>query len=255
LFPVRWRLLAAAPWSAALGGWRLPHDPLLSAAASWSAALGGWLLPHGPLLSAADCCPYGLLLSAAGCCPTVRCSQRLTAAPRLVALGGWLLPHGLLLLAAGCCPTICCSWRLTAAPWFVALGGWRLPHGLLLLAADCCLVILQFLPAPLPSVDAVSHRNHTPHLTLLKSVASHECLGWMVAIGTWVVVVIIHGSQLTKAFISEKIVETWSVAPRPCRREQDPNKKWLPGCAFTACFGWVSLTPALAQSATTSHNH
>jgi hypothetical protein len=56
-------------------------------------------------------------------------------------------------------------------------------------------------------------------------VASHERLGRAVAIGIWVVVVIKHGSQLTKVFISEKIVETWNVAPRPCRREQDPNKK------------------------------
>jgi len=53
------------------------------AAASWSAALGGWLLPHGPLLLTA------------GCCLTIRCSWRLAATPRFTALGGWLLPRDL----------------------------------------------------------------------------------------------------------------------------------------------------------------
>jgi hypothetical protein len=37
------------------------------------------------------------------------------------------------------------------------------------------------------------------------------------------VVVIVHGSQLTKAFIGEKTER--SVALRPCRHGQDPNKK------------------------------
>jgi len=129
-----------------------------------------WVLPHGSLLLAA------------GCCLTIRCSWRLAAAPWLAALGGWLQPHGSFLLA-GCCPTVHCCWRLAAA------------HDSLLLATGCFPVIFQFLSAPLPRVDAVSHPNHTPHLIPLKSVASPECLGRAVAGGTWVVVVIVHGKS------------------------------------------------------------
>jgi hypothetical protein len=201
-----------------------------------------WQLPHDPLLSAA------------GCCLMIHCPRRLAASSRSAALGGWLLPHGPLLSAAGCCLTVCSSWWLTAASHFVALGGWLLPHCLLLLAADCCLVILQFLPAPLPRVDAVSRRNQTPHLTPLKSVASHKCLGRAVAIGTWVVVVIVHRSQLTKAFISEKITEMERCAPALPLWTGSQQEVCQPDWIHSQ-FGWVSLTPALVQSATTSHNH
>jgi len=44
----------------------------------------------------------------------------------------------------------------------------------------------------------VSRPNHTPRVTPLKSVASHECLGRAVAVGTWFVVVIVHGKSVNQ---------------------------------------------------------
>jgi hypothetical protein len=74
-----------------------PICPWRLAAAPRSAAPGGWLLPL-----------------ADGCCLSICCPWRLAAAPRSVAPGGWLLPFNLLPLAAGRCHSIC-PWRLAAA--------------------------------------------------------------------------------------------------------------------------------------------
>ena len=61
------------------------------------------------------------------------------------------------------------------------------------------------------------------------------------------------GIQLTKAFFSEKITER-SVAPQPCCRRQDPNKKCVDQTVHSQLVGVGQLDPCSVQSATTSHN-
>jgi len=67
-----------------------------------------------------------------------------------------------------------------------------------------------------------------------RGVASHECLGRAVAVGTWVVVVIVHDMSANQSVYWWKITER-SVAPPPCRHRTGSHRE-LPetNCAFTA---------------------
>jgi len=83
-------------------------------------------------------------------------------------------------------------------------------------------------------------------------VASHECLGRAVAVGTWVVVVIVHGKSANQGiyWCKDHRKECCSL-DLPSRTES--QQKVSTNLRIHSQSGWVSLTPTLVHSSTVNH--
>ena len=76
-----------------------------------------------------------------------------------------------------------------------------------------------------------------------------------VTVGTWVI-----GSDSWRGsakiwYLLVEVLAERSVAPRSCRRGQNPELKWWSKLCIYSQSGWFGLTPALVKSAAACNNH